>query len=112
MDPRLAVDPSDSRASIGATHYNTHVQNVNLSAPNELTVSYWSEMCENDLVTKHHSAFMAPGTEVSRNDRIHPVDHPLRYFSSLCVVDQELPRFPSQLHRKGSKKVLRNLRRK
>jgi hypothetical protein len=132
-DPRLVLDSSDSRASIGTIPYNSHVQNVTFqwrasamdqcpfpepSAPNELTVPSWSKIREDNLVTKHH--FMAPtmphielpGTEVSRDDKTQLVDHSLRYFYRPCVIDQEFPRSPSQLHQKGSKKVPPNLHRK
>ncbi|KAF8557781.1 hypothetical protein OG21DRAFT_1456949 [Imleria badia] len=87
-DPRLVLDSSDSRASIGTIPYNSHVQNVTFqwrasamdqcpfpepSAPNELTVPSWSKIREDNLVTKHH--FMAPtmphielpGTEALRD---------------------------------------------
>jgi hypothetical protein len=89
------------------------------SAPNELTVSYWSEMYEDDLVTEHYPAFVASTMpqielleiEVSHNKTL-PVDCSLRFFSRLCVINQEFPRSPAQSHPEGSKKVPQNLCRK
>ena len=128
-DPRLVLDLSDSRTSIGTIPDNSRIQSVTTlwrtsamgqcpfcepSAPNELTVSYWSGMYEDDLVTEH--AFMAPtmpqiqllGTEVSHN-KTHPMDYSLWFFSRLCVINQEFPRSPAQSHREGSKQAPQNL---
>jgi len=130
-DPRLVLDPSVSRTSIREFSSNTPIQNVTAQwrastmglfpfseppAPNELTVSYRSEMCEDDLVTERHPPFMTSpiplvellGTEVSR-DKIHPGSYSPRFFSRLCVINQEFPRSPAQSHQEGSKKVPQNL---
>lgn len=130
-DPRLVLDLSDSRTSTGAIPDNSRIQDVTTlwrasaagqypfresSALNELTVSYWSEMYGDDLVTEHYPTFMPPTvpqiellrTEVSR-DNIHPVDHSLRFFSRLCVINREFPPSPAQSLQEGSKKAPQNL---
>ncbi|KAN0088539.1 hypothetical protein V8E55_005596 [Tylopilus felleus] len=71
-DPRLVLDPSDSRITAGPVSDDSHVENITAvwgasamdlspfrySAPNEPAVSYWSETHEGARATEHYPAFM------------------------------------------------------
>lgn len=137
---RLVHDLPDSLTNIGGVPDNRRIQIVTaprsvsamgqfpfreFSAPNELTVSYRSDMYMDGLVTGHYPTFMAPtmpqikllGTEVSHN-KTSLVDYSLPSFSRPCVINRrEFPRTqaPAQFHQEGSVllwEALQNLRRK
>lgn len=95
-DPRLVLDPSDSRITAGPVSDDSHVENITAvwgasamdlspfrySAPNEPAVSYWSETHEGARATEHYPAFMTRtmsqierlGIEVRRY-KTHLTDH-------------------------------------